>query len=42
MDGDVVGIATMKVDGCENCNYAFSWRAIKSLLSNVYPNGYDN
>lgn len=36
--GEVVGIATLKIDGCENCNVAVSVKAIKESLNRLSPN----
>lgn len=30
--GRAIGIATMKIEECENCNFAVSWRRIRELI----------
>jgi serine protease Do len=30
--GQVIGIATLKIDDCENCNFAVSWRKLQSIV----------
>lgn len=35
MKGEVIGIATMKIDKCENCNFAINSKLIQANLHNI-------